>query len=1195
MQDEPASPRMPEPPDVPETPETPEALETTEPSFLSGGGEMGARMRAKDWSLTALGPAEQWPQSLKTAVRIMLTSRQAMFVWWGEELINLYNDAYKSIVGGKHPEALGQPASQVWREIWEQVGPRAESVVGQNEGTYDEALLLIMERNGYPEETYYTFSYSPVPDDFGGTGGILCANTEDTQRILGERQVELLRELAASTADARTFEEACRRSATCLAKSPHDLPFAMIYLVEPDRQRVVLAGAAGIAPGHAAAPPSVPLDSPSPWPFAAVLETHKAVVIDDLGARFAALPAGAWGRPPHQAVALPIAASGQTGKAGILIAGLNPFRLYDDSYRGFVDLVAAQIAASVANAQAYEEERKRAESLAEIDRAKTAFFSNVSHEFRTPLTLMLGPLDDILADPDDELSPAVRNLLAVVHRNGQRLLKLVNTLLDFSRIEAGRVEAVFQPVDLAAYTAELASVFRSAIEKAGMRLLLNTSPLAEPVFVDRDMWEKIVLNLVSNAFKYTLEGEIRVALQAENGTAVLEVADTGTGIPEAELPRIFDRFHRVEGARGRTHEGTGIGLALVQELARLHGGSVEATSVHGEGSTFRVAIPLGDGHLPSQRVRSTATLASTHLGARPFVEEAMLLADAGTRRSEPEMKPEAPPEPGAAGAPAARILLADDNADMGDYVRRLLADRYSVELVGDGQAALAAAREHPPDLVLTDVMMPLLDGFGLLRELRADPRTSTIPVILLSARAGEESRVLGLERGADYLIKPFSAKELLARVGAQLEMARVRKEAAAELERHLLSATEARHQAEAANRLKDEFLATVSHELRTPLNAVLGWVQLLQVSPFDEAATRRALATIERNARAQNQLIEDLLDVSRIITGKLRLDVRQVDLLSVIQAAIDVVRPTAETKGVRIQAVLDPLAGPVSGDPGRLQQVVWNVLANAIKFTPRGGRVQIRLERINSHVEIVVADTGIGIDPAFKPYVFERFRQADASSSRPYGGLGLGLAIVRHLVDLHGGTVRAESEGSGQGATFVIGLPLTVAHSILGGAGAGMGAGGADRMHPAAGASLPFTPSPVLAGLRVLVVDDEPDARTLVSAILEHCEASVVAASSVAEALRILERETIDVVVSDIEMPGEDGYSFIRKLRARVAAGKSFIPAAALTAYSRAEDRHRAMVEGYQIHVPKPVEPAELVAVVSSLAGRLYENPGGSR
>src|SRR6185369_8729330 len=279
-------------------PQEPLTSPASAPTFLHGGGEMGARMRDKDWSRTALGPAHLWPQSLKTAVRIMLTSRQAMFVWWDEELVNLYNDAYKAIVGGKHPEALGQPASVVWREIWEQVGPRAESAVRKNEGTYDEALLLIMERNGYPEETYYTFSYSPVPDDSGGTGGILCANTDDTRRIIGERQLALLRELAASTADARTFEDACVRSATCRETSPHDLPFAMIYLVDPDRQRAVLAGTAGIAPGHPAAPVAVDLDAPAVWPFAEVLRTHRACRVSDLGERFAPLPTGAWRRPP---------------------------------------------------------------------------------------------------------------------------------------------------------------------------------------------------------------------------------------------------------------------------------------------------------------------------------------------------------------------------------------------------------------------------------------------------------------------------------------------------------------------------------------------------------------------------------------------------------------------------------------------------------------------------------------------------------------------------------------------------------------------------------------------------------------------------------------------------------------------------------------------------------------------------------
>jgi hypothetical protein len=405
---------------------------------LAGGGEMGARMRERDWSTTPLGPVEHWSQSLKTAVRIMLTSRQPMFVWWGAELINLYNDAYKAIVGGKHPEALGQPAAVVWHEIWDQVGPRAESAMRMNEGTYDEALLLIMERYGYQEETYYTFSYSPVPDDQGGTGGIICANTDDTQRIIGERQLALLRELAARTADARTFEDACALSARCLESNPADLPFAMIYLAEPDKRRIVLAGTSGIERGHPAAPDAIELDADSIWPAADVIDTHQARLVSNIDTMFGSLPSGAWDQSPRQAVLLPIAPSGRTGRAGLLVAGLSPFRLFDDTYRGFLDLVAAQIAASLANAQAYEDERRRAEALAELDRAKTVFFSNISHEFRTPLSLMLGPMEDLLQQPDGTLPPGDREQLEVMHRNALRLLRLVKSCATWSRCTAAR-------------------------------------------------------------------------------------------------------------------------------------------------------------------------------------------------------------------------------------------------------------------------------------------------------------------------------------------------------------------------------------------------------------------------------------------------------------------------------------------------------------------------------------------------------------------------------------------------------------------------------------------------------------------------------------------------------------------------------------------------------------------------------------
>lgn len=403
-----------------------------------------------------------------------------------------------------------------------------------------------------------------------------------------------------------------------------------------------------------------------------------------------------------------------------------------------------------------------------------------------------------------------------------------------------------------------------------------------------------------------------------------------------------------------------------------------------------------------------------------------------------------------------------------------------------------------------------------------------------------------------------------------------RKRAEEERTKILILAQEARKEAETANRTKDEFLATVSHELRTPLNAILGWARLLRAGRLDQAGVTRAYETLENNARAQAQLIEDLLDVSRIISGKLRLDVRPLDLATVIEAAIETTRPAADAKGIRVVKVLDPLPSPVTGDGDRLQQVVWNLLSNAIKFTPKGGRVLIRLERVNSHVEIIVSDTGIGIKPEFLPHVFDRFRQADGSITRLSGGLGLGLAIVRHLVELHGGTVSADSQ-PGEGATFTVQLPAIAIRAVE-------VSGIQERVHPTAGGDVALADATTLNGIRVLVVDDQQDTIELLTAVLSQSGAEVKSATSVAEALLTLQEWQPDVLVSDIGMPGEDGYELVRKMRALEPEQGKHIPAVALTAHARTADRLRALSAGFEMHVPKPVDPAEIVMVVASLA-----------
>ncbi|MGA2442480.1 MAG: ATP-binding protein [Tepidisphaeraceae bacterium] len=400
----------------------------------------------------------------------------------------------------------------------------------------------------------------------------------------------------------------------------------------------------------------------------------------------------------------------------------------------------------------------------------------------------------------------------------------------------------------------------------------------------------------------------------------------------------------------------------------------------------------------------------------------------------------------------------------------------------------------------------------------------------------------------------------------------------------LASERAARSAAEHTSRMKDEFLATMSHELRTPLNAIVGWAHLLLQRNPDANDLQQGLSTIERNARVQTRLIEDLLDMSRIISGKLRLDMQRVLPVTIIEAAIDSLKPAADAKGVRLEKMLDPLAAPVAGDPGRLQQVVWNLLSNAIKFTPKGGRVQVILERVNSHVELTVADTGQGIAPEFLPFVFDRFRQGDSSTTRKQGGLGIGLAIAKQLVELHGGTIRATSPGNGQGSSFIVQLPLMVVHAQP---------GDAERLHPRAAAGIvPAAASrSQLQGVKVLVVDDEPDARELIKRVLEDCKAQVLTAGSAAEAMPILLQQKPDVLLSDIGMPQVDGYDFLRQVRAMTAQSGGKIPAIALTAFARSEDRTRALMSGYQVHVSKPVEPAELVATVASVMGRTGESP----
>jgi len=1237
------------------------------PLFLSAPGELGARIWAHDWTNTPLGPISGWPQSLKTVINLMLNSPQPMWIGWGEQVTFLYNDAYIDVLSmAKHPWALGRPAAEVWAEIWDICGPLADRVFAQGESTMADDVRLFMRRGDYLEETFYAFSYSPVRDESGRVTGLFCANLDVTGRHLNARRMHTLSDLNTRTLQEKTVQGACAIALDTIAGNPDDVPFAQLYLVGDGASAQLLhATHADIA------------DTDVLLAVDAVLASGVAQLVPlDQRASPAGLPLGLAQQPLREVLVLPLLGAGLAQSIGALVLGVSAARKLDADYRGFLELIATQAGTAIRQARAAEDERLRADMLAELDHAKTQFFSNVSHEFRTPLTLLLGPASDALEDGEAPLPTVQRDRILLMQRNALRLQKLVNTLLEFSRVQAGRAHASFAAVDLAALTSDLASSFRSAIEGAGLRLRVDCAPLPMQVYVDPTMWEKIVLNLMSNAFKFTFDGEISVRQRIIGDQLRLEVADTGAGIPQDQLPHLFERFHRVPGARSRTHEGSGIGLALVHDLVLMHGGRIAVQSELAGGSVFSVSIPLGCAHLPAAQVDSAAPAAApVSTAAEAYVAEAegwqqQQAADAGSDRTE-----DADAEHGAGHG---RLLVVDDNADMRDYLQRLLKTQWRVEVCNNGVEALAIIERNPPDLILSDVMMPQLDGFGLLAALRARPAMRDIPFMLLSARAGEEARLEGLQAGADdYLVKPFSARELAARIevlGLRQRMRVVEGAAVRRLQsvfsqapvaicilngpqhvfeqandyyqrmvgpRPLLGLTirqafpelasqgiyelldgvlatgvpyvgrsvplrmrrapdqepnecwfdfvyqpllddagkpqgvavvafevselaNAKGAAESANRAKDEFLAMLGHELRNPLAPIVTALQLMRLRGGDFATKERAV--IERQTNHLVALVDDLLDVSRVAEGKIQLSRKVVEMADVIARAIETASPLIEQK--RHLLTLDvPSSGlTVLADPVRCAQVLANLLTNAAKYTEPAGRLSVIARHDDGQVVVEVSDNGIGIAADMLGPVFERFTQARQALSRSQGGLGLGLAIARSMMALHGGSVDAASAGIGCGSTFTMRMPAWQ---------------GQEEQAP------PPPPAPASAaprGLTILVVDDNEDAARALGEGLELLGHTVKVVFSAPDALAMAPLFHPQVGLLDIGLPGMDGYELATRLREQ--PGAADLRLFAVTGYGQESDRRQAREAGFEQHLTKPIDLTRLESLLQAARAR---------
>ncbi|MBC5774631.1 PAS domain S-box protein [Pontibacter sp. KCTC 32443] len=747
-------------------------MSTTETENLEnifcGNSQMAYALRNYDWDNSSLGPVTDWPESLRNTIRLMLTSAYPMFVWWGEEMIMFYNDAYIPVLGSKHPAAVGKSGKKQWKEIWHVIGPLMENVLRNGETCYRQKDLLYTKRNRIKEETYYTYSYSPIFNTDGSIGGLFCACHEDTLQVLSERRLTTISRISGVRTDI-TVNDARLEVMQVLAENRRDLPFVLLYKAEEGKFILDNYTKEAFTTDLQDIPELLqpPISLHNPEDDGALVVTTIPAVLRNL------LKKPEHGVLPDQVAVVPVKDAGHNIIRGYFIVGISAVLPLNDDYLNFFKLLSSQVNATVTNVRAFEQERLLSKKLLELDKAKTDFFSNVSHELRTPLTLIMGPLELLLNKPN-AFSEEDKESLRIMQRNGLRLLKQVNNLLSFSFVEAGRYKASFVPTALASFTGDLASTFESVMMQSGLKYRVSCNAISEPVYVDTDMWEMIVLNLLSNAYKFTLSGSIGIELVEEENDVVLLVSDTGVGIPEKDLPHLFERFYRVEQNIGRTFDGSGIGLALVAELVKLHGGSINVTSTTGKGSTFIVTIPKGRSHLPQDKIGTETEADRSILG--PQKPDALSLVDSDLNHvnlsedmveivglNEDETLP--------------IVLLVDDNLDMIQYVSRLLKKDYRVLTALNGQQALEVLRHQKPDLILSDVMMPVMDGVTLLNKVRKIPELVAVPVILLSARAGEEDKVLGFNTGADdYLVKPFSASELVTRIRSTIRNAKQRNE-----------------------------------------------------------------------------------------------------------------------------------------------------------------------------------------------------------------------------------------------------------------------------------------------------------------------------------------------------------------------------------------------------------------------------------
>lgn len=921
-----------------------------------GDSEMAKRVLEFNWSDTPLGPIERWSVSLTRAVAMCLRSRFQMAICWGPALIAIYNDAEGVVLAGQHPWALGRSAREVMSEAWGVIGPQFQAVLDRGEACWSDAQPLPRNRRGRVETYYVTYSISPILDDDGTVGGVLLISLDSTARVLEQRRIGALRELRARSIDAQTAGEACELATRAVTGGP-DVPLAAVYLIDDDGRRALCAGASCAGRPLTGLRPVVELEDPIDEASALFRELatdrSSGQLVDS--PMFLASGAPERGAARHAYVAA-LARGAADPVDGFLVAAVSDEVIFDEPYRDFLDRVRIVLGDSVTAARERARERQRAQEIAALEQAKTAVFNNASHELRTPLALILGQIEQL--EETDELTEPARERLRVARRSAMRMIKLVNTLLDFSRIEAGEQLGAPEETDVAQLTRDVVAMFRSTVERAGLRLSVDCPSLSCRPSVDAEAWERILCNLLSNSVKFTPAGEIHVGLHAEDGHLCLVVRDTGIGIAQDDLQKVFSRFYRGADPRARTHEGSGIGLALVRELVRFHGGTIEARSQPGQGTRMVVRVPLV-ANVPAVGVVSqdSSKVVSRRYATLSVAEaDGWLAADVSTPHRPVEQQPPA----------RDRIMIVEDNADMRQYLQRLLSPHFHVEVARDGGEAHERIRSDPPSVVVSDVMMPGLDGFALIRELRRDPDTRELPVILVSARADPESRLAALELGADdWIVKPFGARELTTRVRALIDNARVRTSGAATRAR-----TDERARRESELQALLEELKSAQRRIASTRDTERRRIE----RDLHDGAQQRLMA-IRLELGLLGELVERGEPLARQDLDRLRgeFDEALTELRDLAHGlyppllASDGLHAALMTAARRAAIPVVLVSEPVRRAPPAIESAAYfcclEALQNAAKHGGQGARASVALAVRDGALEFRVRDDGAGFDP----------------------------------------------------------------------------------------------------------------------------------------------------------------------------------------------------------------------------------------